>query len=149
VVIVERLVEETSLAWALAEAAKPYLSAVERQNVFVAIGAGYSFAAVRQLLKWVAIKRICLRPDLVQRCTTWLQAYVGHDDQRHLRRLVEDFVIPCSIQVSAAVWVDGLPAERKPLRWLGLAARRHRVASDERQQRRQALDIFNLTPGGR
>ena len=147
--IVERLVQETNLAWALAEAAKPYLSAVERQNVFVTIGAGYSFAAVRQLLKWVAIKRICLRPDLVQRCTTWLQAYVGHDDERHLRRLVEDSVIPWSIQVWATVWVGGLPAERKPHRWSGLAARRHCVASDEPQQRGPALDIFNLTPGSR
>jgi hypothetical protein len=34
-VTVERLVKETDLAWALAEAAKPHLSTVELQSVLV------------------------------------------------------------------------------------------------------------------
>jgi hypothetical protein len=46
---VKRLVQEANLAWAVAEAAKPYLSAVERDAVFVAIGAGETFAAIRRL----------------------------------------------------------------------------------------------------
>jgi hypothetical protein len=39
------LVQETALAWALAEAVKPHLSAIERNHVFMAIGAGETFAA--------------------------------------------------------------------------------------------------------
>ena len=69
---------EANLAWALALAAKPHLDAVERNYIFVAIGAGETFAAIRTLLKWVAIKRIPVEPDLVRQCVSWLDAYVGH-----------------------------------------------------------------------
>jgi hypothetical protein len=79
-------VHETKLAWALAEAVKPHLSAVERDDVFVSIGAGETFAAIRHLFKLVATERIPLRGDLVQQCTTWLHAYTGHDDTRDLHR---------------------------------------------------------------
>jgi hypothetical protein len=77
VVTVTRLVRETNLAWALAQAVKPHLSAIKRNHVFMAIGAGETFTAIRGLLKSVAVKRIALRPDLVQQCITWLHAYVG------------------------------------------------------------------------
>ena len=89
-------VRETHLAWALAEAVKPYMTADERHSVFMAIGSGETFAAIRGLFKSVAIKRIALRPDLVQECTTWLQTYVGHKDERYLRRLIEDYLVPYS-----------------------------------------------------
>jgi hypothetical protein len=105
-VTVDQLVQETNLAWALAEAAKPHLSTVERNDVFVTIGAGETFAAIRQLFKSVAMKRIPLRPDLVQRCTTWLRAYGGHEEERYLRHLIEDFVIPYAIRVAATVGVN-------------------------------------------
>jgi len=94
VVIVDRIVPEADLAWALAEVTKPHLSAVERYGVFMAIGAGETFAAIRQLFSWVAIKRIPVGLDLVERCTTWLHAYAGHEDERYLRRLIENFLIP-------------------------------------------------------
>jgi hypothetical protein len=68
----------------------------ERHNVFVAIGSGETFAAIRGLLYSVAIKRIALRPDLVQECITWLHTYVGHRDERYLRRLIDDYLIPYS-----------------------------------------------------
>jgi hypothetical protein len=91
VVTVALLVQEADLAWALAEAVKPYVSTVERNHVFMAIGAGENFSAIRGLFKSVAIKRIALRPDLVQQCTTWLHAYVGHKDEQYLRHLIEEF----------------------------------------------------------
>ena len=96
----ERLVHEAKLAWAVAEAAKPYLSAMERNAAFVAIGAGDTFAAIRGLLRSVEIKRISLGPHLLQQCRTWLRGYGGHEDERHLRRLIEEPLIP---------YVIGLP----------------------------------------
>ena len=67
------LVQEADLAWALAEAVKPYVSTVERNHVFMAIGAGETFAAIRGLFKSVAIKRIALRPNLDEQCgKNWL-----------------------------------------------------------------------------
>jgi hypothetical protein len=102
---------EANLAWALVLAAKPHLDAVERNDIFVAIGAGETFAAIHALLKWVAIKRIPMEPDLVQRCISWLDAYVGHEDERCLRRLIEDFVFPIAIQALATLRVNRLSTE--------------------------------------
>jgi|GEM_PF-1291742 len=123
--------EETNLAWALAEAAKPHLNTVERNDVFVAIGAGEPFAAICQLLKSIATTRIPVRPDLAQRCRMWLSAYMGHEDERYLRRLIEDFLIPCAIRVPPAVMVNersNMPRPRRlyvyqPLRYEGKADR--------------------------
>ena len=95
-----RLVDEANLAWAVAQAAKPYLSAVERNAVFVAIGAGETFAAIRGLLRSFETKRIPLTHDPVQQCTMWLRRYGGHEDHRYLRRLIKEPLIPYVIRES-------------------------------------------------
>jgi hypothetical protein len=79
-------VQETKLAWALAEAVKPHLSAVERDRVFVSIGAGETFAAIRHLCRLAAVERIPLRSDLVQQCATWLHAYAGREDAGYIHQ---------------------------------------------------------------
>jgi hypothetical protein len=106
---VKRLVQEANLAWAVAEAAKPYLSAVERDAVFVAIGAGETFAAIRGLLRSVEIKRIPLRPDLLQQCRTWLRGYGGHDDERFLCYLIEELLLPHLIGAAGTTRVIRVP----------------------------------------
>ena len=101
--IAVRNVQEADLAWALIEAAKPHMNAGERNYVFVTVGAGDTFAAIRSLINLVAAKRIPLRPHLIQLCTTWLDAYTLHDAHEHLRRLIEDFLMPNTIQASTAI----------------------------------------------
>jgi hypothetical protein len=81
--------DETSLAWALAEAARPHLSPAERTNVHVAIAVGETFVVIHHLITSVADRRITLTAELVQQCTSWLDAYAGHEDERHLRGLLE------------------------------------------------------------
>jgi hypothetical protein len=100
---------EADLAWALALTAKPHLGAVERNDVFVAIGSGETFDAIRRLIKLVAIKRIPVKADLVRECMSWLSGYVGHEDERPLRYGIQAFVIPCSIGVPVTVQVHDLP----------------------------------------
>jgi hypothetical protein len=100
---------EANLAWALALAAKPHLDTLQRNYIFVAIGAGETFAAIHTLLKWVAIKRIPMEPDLVRQCIPWLDAYVGHRDERYLRRLIEDFVFPIAVHLPATLTGNRLP----------------------------------------
>jgi hypothetical protein len=99
---------EANLAWALALAAKPFLDVAERNDLFVAIGAGETFAVVRALVKWVAIKRIPVEPDLVRQCVSWLDGYAGHDDERYLRRLIEEMVSPTANQAWATLRVNRL-----------------------------------------
>jgi hypothetical protein len=106
---------EADLAWALALTAKPHLGVVERNDVFVAIGSGETFDAIRRLIKLVAVKRILVKADLVRECMSWLSGYVGHEDERSLRYGIHAFVIPCSIGVPVTVQVHDLPTtlERK------------------------------------
>jgi hypothetical protein len=120
--IVEHVVDEANLAWAVAEAARPYLDAVERDAVFVAIGAGDTFAAIRGLLRSVEIKRIPLGLDLLQQCRTWLRGYGGHDDERHLRRLIEEPLIPYVIGARETMRITRVPAMPKPRSWLRFSA---------------------------
>ena len=120
------LVQETDLAWTLAEAVTPHLSAIERNHVFMAIGAGEAFAAIRGLCKSVAIQRIALPPYLVQQCTIWLQTYVGHKDERYLRHLIENYLVPYSIHPPATVRVNRLPTTPKAGPLAALMAQRHR-----------------------
>jgi hypothetical protein len=100
---------EANLAWALALAAKPFLDVAERNALFVAIGAGETFAVVRALVKWIAIKRIPVEPDLVRQCVSWLDGYAGHDDEHYLRRLIEHFVSPIAIHLPATLTGNRLP----------------------------------------
>src|SRR6201993_3691054 len=120
--IVEHVVHEANLAWAVAEAAKPYLSAVERNAVFVAIGAGETFVAIRGLLRSVEIKRIPLGFDLLQQCRMWLRGYGGHGDERLLRRLIEEPLIPYVIGARQTMPVTRVPTMPKPRSWLRFPA---------------------------
>lgn len=89
---------EVNLAWVLIEVAKPRLSIHERDFVFVTIGAGDTFAAIRQLLGLIFSKGIPLQPRLVHLCATWLDAYVGHDQERCLRRAIDGLLTPSTIR---------------------------------------------------
>ena len=106
-------VQETNLAWALIEVAKPHLNVLERNYVFVTTGAGDTFAAIHHLLKLIAVKGIPLRPSLVRLCVTWLDSYAFHDEERHLRRLIEGFLLPDAIRALTAAWVNPLSASPK------------------------------------
>ena len=88
--------QETNLAWLLIEAAKPELDARERNHVFISVGAGDSFTAIRILIKLIAVKQICLHPHLVQLCATWLDAYTLHQDHERIRLLIEGFAAPAA-----------------------------------------------------
>jgi hypothetical protein len=110
-----RNAQEANLAWALIEVAKPHMNAGERNFVFVAVGAGDTFAAIRSLINLIAAKRIPLRPHLLQLCTAWLDAYTLHDAHEQLRRVIEDFVVPTSIAASTAMRRMSPPPKPRPL----------------------------------
>jgi hypothetical protein len=98
-VIMERHVDEASLAWALALAAKPHLGAVDRNEIYVAIGAGETLEAIRKLVKLVAVERIPVKRDLELGCLSWLRGYVGHEDERSIRGHIDDFVPANSLRI--------------------------------------------------
>ena len=77
------------LAWTLAAIATPSMSASERDRVYVRIGVGETFAAYRGLIGAIASRGIALTDDLVRQCVSLLDAYVGHEEERELRWLIE------------------------------------------------------------
>ncbi|MUL68185.1 hypothetical protein BOO86_27190 [Mycobacterium sp. CBMA 234] len=84
-------VQEANLAWSLIEAVKPQLDERERNHVFISVGAGDSFTAIRILVKLIAVKQIPLQPQVIQLCATWLEAYALHEDHERLQLLIEGF----------------------------------------------------------
>lgn len=110
-----RNVQEAKLAWALIEVAKPHMNAGERNLVFVTVGAGDTFAAIRSLINLVAVKRIPLRPQLAQLCAMWLEGYAFHDAHEQLRRAIGDFAMPNGAQASPAIRRLSIPSNPLPL----------------------------------
>jgi hypothetical protein len=139
--IVKHVVHEADLAWAVAEAAKPYLSAVERNAVFVAIGAGETFVAIRGLLRSVEINRIPLGFDLLQQCRMWLRGYGGHGDERLLRRLIEEPLIPYVIGARETMRVARVPTMPKPRSWPRFSAPETRSGQGGRPDAQASLVV--------
>jgi hypothetical protein len=118
-VIAVQNVQETNLAWTLIEVAKPHLNVLERNYAFVTTGAGDTFAAIHHLLKLIAAKRIPLRPGLIKQCGVWLDSYAFHEEEQHLRHLIEGFLMPDAVRALAAAFLNPLSSESKrtePLR---------------------------------
>jgi hypothetical protein len=86
------------------------MNAGERNFVFVTLGAGDTFAAIRNLINLVAAKRIPLRPQLTQLCAMWLEGYVSHDAYEQLRRVIANFAMPNGIQASAVIRRLSIPS---------------------------------------
>lgn len=76
------------------------MNAVERNYVFVTLGAGDAFTAIRGLINIIAAKDIRLHPHLVQLCRSWVNGYAFHDHYEHLCGLIEDRLRPNAIQAS-------------------------------------------------
>jgi hypothetical protein len=118
-VIAVQTVQETNLAWALIEVAKPHLNRLERNYAFVTTGAGDTFAAISHLLKLIAAKGIPLPPGLVRLCVTWLDSYAFHEEEPYLRRLIEGFLLPDAVRALTAVFISPsstAPKRTEPLR---------------------------------
>ena len=119
-------VQETNLAWALIEVAKPYLDVLDRNYIFVTTGAGDTFVAIHHLVKLIAAKGIPLRPSLLRLCVTWLDSYAFHEEEQYLRRLIEGFLLPDAIRALTAAWVNPLstaPKHTEPAATTDLALR--------------------------
>jgi hypothetical protein len=125
-VIAVQNVQETDLAWALIEVAKPQLNVLDRNYVFVTTGAGDTFVAIHHLLKLIAAKGIPLSPSLVRLCVTWLDSYAFHDEEPYLRRLIEGYLLPDAIRALTAVCISPLSTapKRTGLLWVNHVKRR-------------------------
>jgi hypothetical protein len=64
-------VRDVDLAWALADAVKDSLKRGERMNAYVALGAGDTDSAIRQLMSAAARLRIVLPSNVTHALADW------------------------------------------------------------------------------
>jgi hypothetical protein len=79
---------ESRLAWTLAETASPFLDSDQRNQMFVAIGIGDTFAAIRLALEVISRAHCNVEECTATRLRDWLNAYLCHDDEPRLRHWI-------------------------------------------------------------
>lgn len=80
---------ESDLAWELAEIASLHIPDCNRADVFAAIGAGDSYAAIGTLLETIVHACVPVSPALSARIVNWLDAYAHHVDGPRLHEMVD------------------------------------------------------------
>jgi hypothetical protein len=81
---------DVELAWELAELVHNRLTAIERNNVYIAIGAGDTFTAIEVLLQAVVVRSVALQDELVARLHHWLQGYANDPRGPDLHRILRN-----------------------------------------------------------
>lgn len=84
---------DTALAWELAAAARPHLSRVEADPIYIAIGVGDTFDAIDALITAIALRRIPVDAAVAATASAWLEFHVGQDADPRLRRLIAEMRI--------------------------------------------------------
>lgn len=82
--------DDAALAGELAATAHPYLSRVDADRIYIALGIGDAFAAIDELVTIIALNQIPLGEDLVATAVTWLDCYLGQDAENRLRQLLAE-----------------------------------------------------------
>ncbi|MES9396726.1 hypothetical protein ABER03_12160, partial [Cutibacterium acnes] len=82
--------DDAALAWELAATARPYLSRVDADGIFITLGIGETFTAIDALITVIARNHIPLGDDLVATTASWLDCYLGHEAEPRLRHLLTD-----------------------------------------------------------
>ena len=87
---VRKAPDDAALAWELAATAHPYLSRVDADRIYIALGIGETFDAIDALITAIARNHIPLSDDLAATTTTWLDCYLGHNAEPRLRQLLTE-----------------------------------------------------------
>jgi len=78
------------LAWELADAARPHLSRLEADPIYIAIGIGEMFDAIDALITTIVWQRIPVGAAVAATVSAWLDFYRGQDAEPRLRQLIAD-----------------------------------------------------------
>jgi hypothetical protein len=136
----EPTLQEQELAWALADIADPQCRCAERHNIYVAIGVGDTFSAIRALVMVIVREGLALPVDLVAALPSWLDAHSHNESEPHLRGLVA--MLKCR--------PPGHPSPPEPRRrYLSIAKRYRRAAPrvDIEPAFRGGVELRSVGPG--
>jgi hypothetical protein len=79
---------DTELAWELADAAKPCLDRKQRNQVYIAIGVGDVYSAVKFLLQTVVQSQVSVGSETLRKLNLWVASYRDYPDEARLRDLI-------------------------------------------------------------
>ena len=114
---------ETQLAWDLAEIAKGCLKRAQRNQVYVTIGVGDAFAAVKFLLEGIVRSQVTIPSETLLKLNSWVSSYRDHPEEARLRGLIGQVAIddsaesprlPAPTRVLSAVVSYRQPNRRTP-----------------------------------
>jgi hypothetical protein len=82
------MTSDATVGWQLADAASACLTRHERTRIFVQLGCGEHYLAAERILAAVAREGFPLPAALLTMLTTWLDRYVGTEQEARLRVLI-------------------------------------------------------------
>ena len=92
---------DDALAFELAAVARPDLSRIDTDRIYIAIGIDDTFEAIDTLITAIARDRIPLGRDLIATVANWLHCYRGQDTEPRRRHLLGEVKRGSPQQLSA------------------------------------------------
>jgi hypothetical protein len=82
------IISDEDMAWLLIDAVKSCLAGYERTLVFIELGCGESYLAIKRILTILLSTRMALPVAILSKLTDWLNGYVGSPEEPHLRTML-------------------------------------------------------------
>jgi hypothetical protein len=82
------IISDENMAWLLVDAAKSCLTGYERTIVFVELGCGESYLAIKRILTAVMSTRMALPVAILSMLSSWLNSYAGSPEEPELRMML-------------------------------------------------------------
>jgi hypothetical protein len=82
------IIPDEDMAWLLVDAAKSCLTDYERTVVFVELGCGEGYLAIKRILNILVSTQMVLPRAILARLTGWLNGYAGSPEEPQLRMML-------------------------------------------------------------
>lgn len=82
------IVSDDDMAWLLVDAVESCLTGYERAIVFVELGSGESYLAIKRILTGLLSTGMALPEGMISKLTGWLNSYAGNPEEPQLRMML-------------------------------------------------------------
>lgn len=83
------IISDEDMAWSLIDAVGSCLADYERTAVFVELGCGESYLAIRRIIAALLSTRMALPLAILPMLAGWLNSYAGHPEEPQLRMMLD------------------------------------------------------------
>lgn len=82
------IIPDEDTAWLLVDAVKSCLTGSERTIVFIELGCGEAYLAIKRILNVLVSTRMALPVAILSKLTGWLNGYAGSPEEPQLRMML-------------------------------------------------------------